>query len=496
MCKPKNIQTNLFDSGGTSTSDIYNTVPLMQFDSCNDGTGEAMFFHNTADQKGTSLQKQSFISSYYKVYNIQLVDKLEKCVHAAHPTIQAQVKGLSCCSHLSKVLVHDGNGHSEPNAFIQGTSAKCRKSLCPRCNSIKATKLKKRFFNAYESEECQELFEDKHFYLITLTLKHNTNGTRSEVYLNQLKRYVANLRRSEIWQQYFPYSKNNPASGYAQSYELTLTDNGFHIHSHILMCAPRIQHKIKKVEDAFRLKWFQLTGDSTGFRLDLVKTGNTTKDTGIKKGIKLEKILGEILKYTVKAGTDKKISDSKSIKFESGKLIGMDLSKIDLLAEWLICTRGQKMLTSNGFFKGMELFKTGKSKWDFEDEEDEPIGNAPRQYRYFVGKTAQLKYNYSLTKGYSKVQRYSVLDDIFIKEIPRNFIEITNCVDEFDKYFKLLVNDSDTKNFLKSWVTYCENQKIEQELTQEFIDKLSPTVVNAEYNSIADFIELSLFTDV
>lgn len=490
MCKTQNISPTLFDSN----SDIYNTVPLMQFDSIPGTGGAALIFHNK-DYKGTPLQKQSFISSYYKVYNIQLADKLEKCSQAAHPTIQAQIKGLTCCSHLSKVVVHDGNGHGEANAFIQGTSAKCKKSLCPRCNSIKATKLKKRFFNAYESEECKELFEDKHFYLITLTLAHNITGTRSEVYLNQLKKYVTNLRRSELWQQYFPFSKENPASGYAQSYELTLTDNGFHIHSHILMCAPRIQHKVTRVQDAFRKKWFQLTGDSTGFRLDLVKTGDSTKDAGIK-GVKLEKILGEILKYTVKAGTDKKISDSKTIKFESGKLIGLELSKIDLLAEWLICTRSQKMLTSNGFFKGMELFKTGKSKWDLEQEpDDEPIGNAPRQYRYFVGRTSQLKYNYSLSKGYSKTQRYSVLDNIFIKEVPRNFIEITNCVDEFDKYFKLSTGESDTKRFLADWVRACELEKSEQ-ITQSWIDKITPDIVNVEYNSVPDFIELSLFTDV
>lgn len=488
---PKNeVSPRHFDqSKAAPNSDIYNTVPLMQF--------EGVQFNNQ-DYVGMALQKQSFISSYYKTYNIQLAKKLEECQFSQNKVVQAQIKGLSCCSHLSKIVLDD-SGMGEPNAYIERTSDKCKRSLCPRCSSIKASRNKKRFLNAYKSEECKELFEGKYFYFITLTLKHNTTGTRSDVYLNQLKKYVANLRRSELWKQYFPYSKAAPLSGYAQSYELTITENGFHIHSHILMCCPRIQHKIKKVQDDFRLKWFQLTGDSTGFNIDLVRTEKPTDKDG-KGSIKLDKVIGEILKYTVKSGTDKQLTDNKQYSFESGKLIGLELSKIDLLAEWLICTHSQKMLTSNGFLKGLQLFTTGKSKWDLGDENAEgDIGNSPKNFRYFVGRTAQLKYNHSLKKGYKRYDRERVLNSIYVKEIPSNFIEITDCVDEFDKYFNLQVAESDASKFLSDWVRACELERkefeIRQTITQEWIDRITPNVPDADIVNVEEFIQLNLFED-
>lgn len=481
----QNDKPNFNGTNPSSNSDIYNTVPLMQF--------EGVHFENL-DYVGMPLQKQSFISSYYKTYNIQLSKKLESCQFADNPIIQAQVKGLSCCSHLSKIVVSDYNsdGTGEPNAYIERTSDKCRKGLCPRCNSIKASKNKKRFINAYNSDDCKELFDGKYFYFITLTLKHNTTGTRSDVYLNQLKKYVTKLRRSELWQQYFPYSKANPLSGYAQSYELTITKNGFHIHSHILMCCPRIQHKIKKVQDDFRLKWFQLTGDSTGFNIDLVRTEKNKQD----KGLKLERVLGEILKYTVKSGTDKALTDNKEYSFESGKLIGLELSKIDLLAQWIICTKGQKMLTSNGFFKGLELFKTGKSKWDFLDDSGDgiEIGNSKND-RYFVGRTAELKYNYSLTKGYLRGTRQTVLNSVYIKELTSKFIEITDCVDEFDSYFNMQVSENDTKKFINDWVKACIEEKRNSTADINWIDRVTPNILNKDFVNVADFIQLDLFTD-
>jgi hypothetical protein len=461
----------------------------------------------SSEYAGMTLQKSSFLQSHYKVYNINLAKGLEAGMYAYHPDIIQTAKALTCCSHLSKVAYYQNeDGFHKRNAFIEATSAKCRNKLCARCNSIKSGKYKRRFLKAIIDPTTEHLFKGKYFYFITLGLKHNLKGTRSEVFLDQLKDYVKKLRRSTLWKAFFPYHStkdkyskkfvpDNLKSGYAQSYELTITENGFNIHTHVLMCAPPIKGKVTKIEQLFRDKWHQITGDSSNVRLDLVRVDDKTIEQ-IKNGElpkKLSGYISEAFKYTVKSGNVRKLNevfigvDSKGDTYTK--------SRIDLLSEWIIMTKGKKMLTSNGFFKGMQLFSTNKSKWDDGKEELEQLGYDP-QARYFVGRTADLKFNYSTKGTYDTDYRRYVLERIYLTKIPISFKEITQCGDKFDKYLRMSINETYEKD-LDNWID-CAIQEHSIEniaITQDWIDRITPNVLGKDRPKEKEFIQESLFDD-
>ena len=62
-----------------------------------------------------------------------------------------------------------------------------------------------------------------------------------------------------------------------------------------------------------------------------------------------------------------------------------------------------------------------KSKWDLEDEEREGNLTNDPEARYFVGRTADIVYNYSAKHSYKKDTRRWILDNILLTKIPNTF---------------------------------------------------------------------------
>ena len=87
------------------------------------------FVHFNNEMWGSDEHKNSFIQVNYRIKNLQLVKKLKNCKFKDHDSIKKTIKGLHCCSTLSKIEVT-----KRKNASLKRTSQKCRRSCCPRCN--------------------------------------------------------------------------------------------------------------------------------------------------------------------------------------------------------------------------------------------------------------------------------------------------------------------------------------------------------------------------
>jgi hypothetical protein len=480
----QDIAPHTSDSAPSFYSDIYNTGTLVQF---------------CPERFGMDDQKRSFLQVHYRVKNLQLVNSLEKTSFKDHDHIKKVCKALSCCSSISEIQVTKRN-----NASIGKTSKKCKRPFCPRCNQIQSSKYKRRFLKCYNAPENEKIFKGKYFYFITLTLRHNLEGIRTEIYIDELKKHMKEFRRSKLWKKHFPYSQKNPVSGFVQSYELTLGDNGYHIHSHILMCAPPLKDKVLKVEQNFRDKWLSLTGDSTGFRLDMIKIDQEQVEK-IRKGHlskKFNQKLSETFKYTVKLGDIHKLDPIKG----------------EMFAKWIIATKGKNMITSNGFFRQykLQLF-TRKSKWDEETTQEETTHT--EAWKYYVGKTSQITFNHDKNKHYPKEERQKILDTVFLKSIPSSFIDISDCGEHFDPYLNEILNPNENEygsshlDMLPIWAASAKrnkeediNRKFEQDLseysahsinddpiTQEWINEVHKLYTSDDKTSQEDIEQLFLF---
>ncbi|WMX12292.1 protein rep [Aureispira sp. CCB-E] len=380
--------------------------------------------HFSPDYYGSKANRDGFLKVNYRIKNLDIVSALKTTTLANDPAIEKVCKGLSCCSTMSIVEVHKGNN----TASIHKTSHKCKRRLCAICARIRANKYRTRFINAYQDPENRHLFKGKYFYFFTLSLKHNTTTVRTGVYLDEFKKNMRKLRRSKLWEFYFPYSKNEPESGYAQSYELTLTENGYNIHSHILMCCPPMKRSFKHIEKDFQEKWLEITGDSKGFRIDKRKISKEDLEDAMhgNDNPKFVKIIAETFKYTVKVGNPKRLKDTENA---------------ERLANWIVHTKGKNLITANGFFKGMQLFGQS-SKYDNEAPETEEK-YYDKNYKYYLGKTAHLKFNYSVTKNYTTKVRQHILHFVALTGMSYDFIDITDHVEDFDRFMGMTLEDKD-----------------------------------------------------
>lgn len=475
MCNTKTVNSTRLHKGEVrvekNNSKKASKRPSMQASSaavCSDvhttGTFEQFWGNKMTDFKN----KNGFITASNRYNNLDIVRALEGCKFKRNPQIKNLIKGLSCCSSMG--LVESKNGE----ARLVQTSKKCRRKICPICNRIKSAKYVNRFVAAYNSPLGWELFQKKYFSLITLTLKHNRVNLRRNVYLKELKTYLKKLQRSKIWKKHFPYSKSDPLSGWANCFELTISDNGFHIHVHILVCAPKYKEKITCIQDDFRAKWKSITGDSTGCVIDLIKLDKASK-RAMREGntnCDFMKAILEVFKYSVKVGNSKELAKN-----------------IDDLAEFVIETKGQNMVVAGGFFRGLQLFGK-KSIWDEVKEEGESTFEIDDDSEYFVGRTIDIEYSKEPNNIDLKPLKKKALDNVYLRGIyvtepeimkeqilkvtrdnidrkvlyphskgdysnfPRTFLDVTTCISAFSKYFSMSVFDGDFKN-LPDWVLYC-----------------------------------------
>lgn len=374
---------------------------------------------------GSQNNRDAFLKVNYRIKNLNIVSALKASTLSNNPSVQKVCKGLSCCSTMSIVQVHK----KQQTASIFKSSHRCKRRLCAICSRIRANKYRTRFINAYQDPDNRQFFEGKYFYFITLSLKHNTQSIRTDVYLDEFKKYMRKLRRSNLWKFYFPYSKDDPQSGFAQSYELTLTDNGYNIHSHILMCCPPFKRRFHHIERDFQEKWQQITGDSKGFRIDKRKISKKDLEDAMagNDSPKFVKIIAETFKYTVKIGNPNRLKNS---------------TNAERLANWIVKTKGKNLITANGFFKGMQLFGQ-KSKYDVQPPEQEELSYDTKNYNYFLGKTAQLKFNYSASKTYTTKIRRDLLHFVALTGMSHDFINISKHTKDFDLFMGMTLEDRD-----------------------------------------------------
>jgi hypothetical protein len=407
-----------------------------------------------------SSAKSSFLVAHNRGKNLDIAKALDNSKYSDNEHIKKVVKGLRCCSSMS--VLQEQNCE----ARIFKTSDKCRRPLCPICNRIRSTKFVSRFVSAYNSPVGKPLFLNKYFYKIEFTMKHNRKSVRNGVYLDEFKANLKQMQRSKLWKKHFPYSKKDPQSGWANCFEVTITDNGFHIHVHILICAPKFQGRVTKIQQDFRAKWKVITGDSYGCNIDLIKMDSASKKA-ISEGEKQCNFLSEVMevfKYTVKVGDVRKLANHA-----------------DDLGKYIIETKGKNMVTAKGFFRGLQLFGC-KSIWDDPSDSDSKKDiEEDDENRYLVGRTVDIEFSEKTHKYIHKYERKKVLESVYIRgvmvdeaermidriyyvmrtnqydELPRTFIDVSDCIVPFLQYMRLKVFESDFKK-LPEWVMFCRDR--------------------------------------
>lgn len=372
-----------------------------------------------------------------------LADHLETTSQKETEQIKRTISALRWCSSMSYLEKTEwGTGQ------IIRTSKKCRNHYCSICARARSTRLASRLQKAMQDRENDHLFKDKKFYFLTLTVKHNET-TRNGIYLKEFNSYCNRLFRSKIWKSYFPRNSKPGESGWIQCRECTLSKASFHIHAHILICAPRLTTKITAVEKSIREKWVKITGDSDQIRLDLIGKTKQIKSMAAAPDQKSEvqRAAKELFKYGTKAG----------------RLDTYDVEKAERLATWINSTKGANFVNCSGLFRGLQL--TGcKSKYDAPLSEFEPN----KKSNYYITKTSKILFNYPTWKNYSRKKRKDILGKCQMKMTAAASRDVTSFAKEAMQYMTCGLEDDQQHNIFEHSLP-ADQQRRSNELQQEQI---------------------------
>ncbi|MEM9887049.1 MAG: protein rep [Bacteroidota bacterium] len=439
--------------------------------------------------KGTHEQRSSFITASYRHKNLKLAEKLEDHTRGFEPEINKVIRNLRFCSSLALVESYDNK-----NAAIVETSHSCKNPHCAICARNRATKLTNRLLAAIRDPGNKDRFDGKYFYFLTLTVKHDAN-TRQGIYLDEFNGYFNSLVRSSIWKKYFPTTKisesSPPLSGWIHNRECTLTPNGYHIHAHILLCAPRLTAKAKDVQAAIRDKWLKITGDSNIVRFDLIRFSKSQLIENAKANISVNNsadanknansatidfgAIREVFKYSVKSGQMKNLADGTP----EGN------AKMDNYVEWILKTKGKNFINCSGLFRGLQI--TGaKSKYDEAVEKPALLDSC----NYAIGKTSDIRFNYSESKEYSKTFRKKLLEKVYVKRLWKSFQDVSDIALDIRQYLQIPKVEADTMDALERWIAYERKAKAERD---SYLDLAFERKMAKEANAKAVFEQLDLF---
>jgi len=378
--------------------------------------------------------KTAFIKSYYRIRNLRLADILEQNPLVDHNSINTTIRSLRFCSSVAITEVTKSG-----IVRILRNSKTCKNAHCAICSKMKSNKLTDRAIQAINDPANRQLFKHKHFYFLTLTVKHNLE-TRTGIYLKEFNQYCQKLFRSSLWKKHFPYSKKTPLSGWISSRECTFTGNGYHIHAHVIICAPRIKKPINQLQNEISRKWEKITSDSKNIRLDLIK-GLLLKQQGFDDETQRQKFIAtlkELFKYGTKTG-----------KFEE-----WDDDKVNMYTNWIIATKRKNFINVSGLFRGLQI--TGlKSKYD----NPPPLAEPQKGSKILIGKTTDLKFNYNHRKVYSTKWRKRIMEKITFKSIGQEIYDITEIYEEMAGYMACQLKESEASRFIHEWRKYTEHQK-------------------------------------
>lgn len=397
------------------------------------------FRHFYDSNETNHRHKKDFYILYYRRKNLLLKHKLENCSLSYNPTIQKVCKNLACCSSLSEVT-----DYQNTEVHVSKTSKKCKSKYCLICSRIESNKNARKFINKVTDPEHEEFFKPRHYYFLTLTVKHN-DEVRTDNYLKQFKEYVNKLQRSLIYRNYFIRSTDKNNYGAMSSTEMTISKGQYHIHNHSLICCLPLIRKVSEIELELKLAWKKITGDSDQIRLDLVKNYNPTDSDNPDENDNsaLNSACAEIFKYVVK-------SDS---------LNNLSSGHTDLMAQWIIDTKGKNFINALGYFRKLGLIRRLKKSDNNEAAPlDDPINSV------LLTKTISIDSNANMNFNYSKNARKDVLKYFKITGISSKFADVTDIKDDIGSILKDFTTDTIIDTFIDS-----ELNKIRQ-INMEFDD--------------------------
>lgn len=342
------------------------TIENSRPDSVLDNKATFLQFLSSEDaRKFTS--KNNFLKVQYRKFNLSLATALENSSFRDHDTIRSTISALRSCSSLALLEIDD------QGANIVQTSKKCRNKFCAICARAKSKMISDRIITMIKSKEDQLNIEEQRAYFLTLTLK-NDSKSRSEVYTTELKDYIYKLLRSTLFKKYFTSDSNHILSGQFRNLESTFYYNRSHIHSHVLILAPRLKQAIKRVQTEFKQKWLKLTKDSHNVRIDLIRTQHQNNNDNCNYFTSQEFLsaIKEVVKYSVKVSAKK--NELPAV--------------IDRIADFIIKSKGVNFMTTSGDLRGHQL-TAWKSKYDSEFEGI----NYDMTKDYTICKTSQIHFN-------------------------------------------------------------------------------------------------------
>lgn len=394
------------------------------------------FLRFEAKTRGKKEQKNSFIKAHYRYRNLHTSHLLELSKYVDHDDINKTIRNLRFCRSVAIVEKKpDGTGE------INQTSKNCKNPHCALCARARSTKLANRLLDAINDKENEQTFKNKYFYFLTLTVKHDDN-TRNEIYLKEFNSYCNKLFRSKTFENAFQYSPKEKSAGWIKCTECTLTRSGFHIHAHVIICAKRLPQKVKYVEDQLKTTWKKITTDSDIIRLDLIKNlriDQKSKQLQIDRNAVIRAVK-ELFKYGTK----------------TAKIHSSDNHKIDMLAKWIIATKGQNFVNASGLFRGLQI-ASSKSKYDTKLEREEANADS----RYFAAALSKILFNIPTNRDYTKEDRAKKLRYVSLTAIKNDFTEITDFFADYIKYNSVSLNEFETSRFIQEWAEHIR-KKIEE----------------------------------
>jgi len=367
------------------------------------------FAHFRPSEPGRAEAKNAFVRVAYRHRNLDLAKWLDTTPSGWEGHVNKTIRRLRFCSAYSIVKA------GQEGAEIESSSKSCKSPHCAICSRRRSTQISKRVVAAIQDPKNEKRFKEKHFYFLTLTLKHDKK-TRNGVYLNELKDYTKKLYRSKLWKEQFPYSKESLSSGWITCMETTLSEElGYHIHAHIMICGPKLKKKVKAFQGEIRDKWRKVTGDSfiVDFKLlNLDKTSDPLASAADKQK-QVHNAVAELIKYGTKAGN-----------FKSWNSV-----KAELYADWVEKTKGANFVTCSGLFRGLEL-AGAKSRYDEAREEGDDVGEWVQDddASYLMGPTSSIRFN-SGTSAVSPELRAKIMKTVQIRTAS-GFQDITNVVSQ------------------------------------------------------------------
>lgn len=374
------------------------------------------FLYFSSSDRGSYNQKKSYLRTYQRHRNLSLANRFIQAGYRNIPDIDTLIGRLLNCS--KNVIVEknkDGNGS------IFQTSKFCRSNHCAICNAQKSAKLSNRLVSALCAQENQDLFQNKHFYFLTLTIRH-TKEIRNYNYLKEFREYQKKLFDSKLVEDHFLMKRKGKNSGMLSHIECTMTNNGYHIHSHCIIIGNRLEVQANKFQKQLQQKWKKITGDSDQVRFDLIKKPPppTTTEEEVNQFDFLLSAVKEIFKYSTKTGA----------------IVKMNSTDLDLYKNWIVETKGKNFINASGILRGLKL--TGsKSPYDMPAPPRETEENA----NYYLTRTANIKFNHEVKKDLSTKKRREILSEVFIQALDDYRTEVTKLDEMFDVFLEHTIPD-------------------------------------------------------